>query len=200
MAAPASPSSSPSRKGLPATVLLIIGLALLWVILSGKLDFIHLGYGVLSIVLVLVLTRSLTGSRSDPKQIEVLGRIHWGKALLYPFWLLWQVIVANFQVAWLILAPSLPIDPVLVCFKTGMKSPLAKVTLGNSITLTPGTFTLRIEGDEFLVHAIHEKLATGLLDGSMQRKVAAVFGEQEHETLQVDLIRDAASFRREEGT
>jgi multicomponent Na+:H+ antiporter subunit E len=94
----------------------------------------------------------------------------------------------------------MPIDPVLVRFRTGMQSNLAKVTLGNSITLTPGTFTLWIEGDSFLVHAIHPDMASGLLDGTMQRTVAAVFGETELplERMQVEVLRDMQRFAEEE--
>ncbi len=197
MASPSTTSSA--RSGTPATLLLIVFLAVLWIVFSGKLDPIHLGYGVLSIALVVIMSRSLIGSRSDPLLNEVLARIHWGRALVYPFWLFGQIALANLAVARLVLLPSMPIDPVLLRFKTGMKSPLAKVTLGNSITLTPGTVTLRIKDDEFLVHAIHEDLAAGLIDGSMQRKVAGVFGETEHETIECELIRDAETVRREEG-
>ncbi|MFC1572592.1 Na+/H+ antiporter subunit E [Candidatus Eisenbacteria bacterium] len=195
----ASAPPGSAGKRLRATVLLIVGLALLWVISSGKLDFIHSAYGVLSILLVLLLTRTLTGSRSDPSEDEVFARIHVLNAIIYPFWLLWQITLANMQLAGFILAPKMPIDPVLLRFKTGMKSPIAKVTLGNSITLTPGTFTIRIRGDEFLVHAVHESMAAGLLDGSMQRKVAGVYRERELDPLDVEVIRDMDVFRREEG-
>ncbi len=122
-----------------------------------------------------------------------------GRALSYPFWLVWQILLANIQVAWIVINPKMKIDPVLVRFRCGMQGDLAKVVLGNSITLTPGTFTLRIRGDEFLVHAIRPDLAAGLIDGSMQRKVAAVFGEEilSSDAMQLDVLRDMDAFVEE---
>jgi len=197
-------TSSGSRGGsgrvLRAYVLLLVLLSALWLIFSGKFDPLHLSYGVISIVLVMVLCRGLVASKNDPEANEVFFRIRWARAAYYPFWLLWQIVLANLQVAWLIVDPRLPIDPVLLRFRTGMKSDLAKVALGNSITLTPGTFTLRIEGDCLLIHSIHEKLAAGLLDGSMQREVAAVFGEEELpvDQMQMEIIRDTAAWMEEQ--
>ena len=143
--------------------------------------------------------RRLIASRTDPAANEVFFRIRWGRAALYPLWLLWQIVTANLQVAWLIVHPRLPIDPVLLSFRTGMRSDLAKVTLGNSITLTPGTFTLAIEDDRYLIHSIHQKLAASLLDGTMQRQVAAVYGEEELpvEQMEIEVIRDTASYVEE---
>ena len=36
--------------------------------------------------------------------------------------------------------------------------------LANSITLTPGTITVSVEGDKFLVHCLDKELAAGLED------------------------------------
>lgn len=189
--------SGPRRRGARSTVLLILALAVLWLVFSGKYDAVHLAYGVLSVFLVLLLTRDLVVARRDPAENEAIARLNWPKLIVYPVWLVTQIIIANVQVSWIIIRPSMPIDPVLITFRTGMKSSLAKVTLGNSIILTPGTFTLRIVEDEFLVHSIHEGLAGSLLDGSMQRKVAALFGETVVEDLQVRVLRDRTAVEQE---
>jgi len=202
MSSPAPNSQSPSR---PARVrrayaFFVFFLAALWLVFSGKFDALHLTFGVISIACVSFLCRGLVTRADDPGTNEVFPHLHWGHALLYPAWLVKEIALATFQVAGLILHPRLPVDPVLLRFRTGMQSNLAKVTLGNSITLTPGTFTLLIEDDEFLVHSIHPGLARGLLDGSMQRKVAAVFGETELplEQMQVKVMRDMGRFAEEE--
>ncbi|MEX1099024.1 MAG: Na+/H+ antiporter subunit E, partial [Bacteriovoracaceae bacterium] len=52
---------------------------------------------------------------------------------------------------------------------------MAKVVLGNSMTLTPGTLTLDIEDDRFLIHALTRETAQVLIDGPMPRKVARLF-------------------------
>lgn len=46
------------------------------------------------------------------------------------------------------------------------------VLFANSITLTPGTLTVDLKGDRYLVHALSSKTAADLLEGSMSRKVA----------------------------
>jgi len=179
--------------------LLIAVLALLWMAFSGKFDLQHLSYGALSIALVLVLSRQLLTGAGTPVSAEMFQGLHMGRALRYPFWLVWQILLANIQVAWIVINPKTTIDPVLVRFRCGMQGDLAKVVLGNSITLTPGTFTLRIRGDEFLVHAIRPGLAAGLIDGSMQRKVAAVFGEEilSSGEMELDVLRDMDAFEEE---
>ena len=52
---------------------------------------------------------------------------------------------------------DLDIAPALVKVKTTCRSDLAKVTFANSITLTPGTVTVEIEGDKMLVHGLYEQ-------------------------------------------
>jgi multicomponent Na+:H+ antiporter subunit E len=47
--------------------------------------------------------------------------------------------------------------------------------LANSITLTPGTITISIEGDELLIHSISSETTEGVLDDSMERKIARIF-------------------------
>ena len=53
-------------------------------------------------------------------------------------------------------------DPVIVRFQTDLKSDAAKVALANSITLTPGTITIGLEGDELIVHALDAELIEGI--------------------------------------
>ncbi len=64
---------------------------------------------------------------------------------------------ANFDVAFRVLHPKRPINPGIVKIKTRIKSEMGKTFLANSITLTPGTFTVDIK-DEFLyIHWINVK-------------------------------------------
>jgi multicomponent Na+:H+ antiporter subunit E len=52
------------------------------------------------------------------------------------------------------LDPKLPIRPGIVRVRTKLKSPLARLILANSITLTPGTFVVDIQEDIIYVHWI----------------------------------------------
>ncbi len=87
---------------------------------------------------------------------------HYGFRLFHPRRLLlilqfsWvftiALIKANFQVAKIVLSPSLPVNPGIVKFKTSLKSDFAKMVLANTITLTPGTLTVDLVEDEFYIH------------------------------------------------
>ena len=65
-----------------------------------------------------------------------------------------EILKANLDVAYRVIHPKMPINPGIVVIKTGLKSDIAKMSLANSITLTPGTFTLGIIGDNLLIHWI----------------------------------------------
>jgi multicomponent Na+:H+ antiporter subunit E len=80
------------------------------------------------------------------------------KALLYSILFLFTFIIelikANLDVARRVVTPSLPINPGVVEVKTKLKSRIARVVLADSITLTPGTFTLEIQDDSLFIHWI----------------------------------------------
>ena len=167
----------------------------LWLFLTWTLGWQHLIVGGVVAIMVGLLFGNLFVH--EPAKVFQFRRWFW--VLIYIPRFFWEMTKANFDVAYRVLHPKMPINPGIVKVKTKLQSEMGKTFLANSITLTPGTFTLRIADDEFLVHALHESVAGGLLDGSMQRKVAAVFGESEHDPLEVHVIRDVATFRREEG-
>lgn len=64
-------------------------------------------------------------------------------------------LLANFDVAYRVLHPALPIEPGIVKVKTTLTNTTAKVALANSITLTPGTLSVEMTDDGYLyVHWI----------------------------------------------
>ncbi|NEV63693.1 Na+/H+ antiporter subunit E [Thiorhodococcus minor] len=65
-----------------------------------------------------------------------------------------NLVLANIDVARRVLSPSLPINPGIVRVKTGLTAPYQRLILANSITLTPGTVTLEMEGEDMYVHWI----------------------------------------------
>lgn len=148
----------------------------LWLVLSGKLDLFHVGSGVFATGLVLWLDRKLGPASLEEGERPL--RPHFGRHLLYFPWLAWQMLVASWQVGRVIVHPAMgeKIAPNLIRFRSAQPHVIAKVVLANSITLTPGTLTVKIEGDSFLVHALTAESARSLLEGTMQRKVAAAFG------------------------
>lgn len=62
-------------------------------------------------------------------------------------------------------------EPVLVTFQTPLKTNTARSILADSITVTPGTITVLMEGDTFTVHCLDRSLAEGLEDLPLQRRL-----------------------------
>ena len=143
-----------------------------WLIFSGHFDTFHISLGVVCAALVSFFSYDLFfPALSSSRKLLKAWRF-----LQYIPWLLYQVLLANLHVVYLVLFPD-EIRPQLIRFKTTLTSDLAKVTLGNSITLTPGTMTMDIADSEFSVHALSDKVAKDLLSGEMERRVAHVFLE-----------------------
>ena len=78
------------------------------------------------------------------------------------FVLVREIVKANYAVMKLILSSRYEIEPVIVKFKTDLKTTPARILLANSITLTPGTITVSLEGDEYVVHCLDKELAKGI--------------------------------------
>ena len=75
--------------------------------------------------------------------------------VIYLFVFIWECIKANFDVAYRVLHPKMPIKPGIVRVKLDLKSPFARAMLANSITMTPGTIAVDIVGDNMYVHWIY---------------------------------------------
>lgn len=150
-----------------------------WIVMSGKFDLFHLALGVLSSGLVALLSHDLLFAERQRYHGNRFSEIL--RFCRYSLWLFWQIVLANIHVTILALSPKAlirEIDPHIITFRTRLKTDFAKFVLANSITLTPGTVTIRVHGDLFYVHAISRKAAGDLASESvneMERRVAWVF-------------------------
>lgn len=144
---------------------------LLWQLLVGHLDWQELIAG----IVVSGAVTALFGSRF---QIFTGFRFSW-RAPLYILSYLGHFMVAlvkaNFDLAGRVLSPSLPIRPRIVEIRTGLRSPLGRLLLANTITLTPGTLTVDVEDDRLLVHWVY--CPEGMPAEAMTRAVAGRFEE-----------------------
>lgn len=86
-----------------------------------------------------------------------------------------DVLQSASHVARVVLDPRLPIRPRLVICETRLRSEAARVAFAQSLTLTPGTLTVDMDGGTFLVHCLDETSAAQLLDGSLEARIARVF-------------------------
>ena len=89
----------------------------------------------------------------------------------YAPWLIKEIIRSNLEVAKIILSPELRLQRTMVRIPANQKTELGRVIYANSITLTPGTVAVRVEGDKILVHALSFSGAAEDLSGDMDRRV-----------------------------
>lgn len=75
--------------------------------------------------------------------------------LVYLIVFIWECLKANFDVAYRVLHPKMPIKPGIIKIKLDLKSDMAKVMLANSITMTPGTLSVDLIGDTLYIHWIY---------------------------------------------
>ena len=150
-----------------------IAMFIFWILLSGEFTFILITSGVVASLITAYLSHDIFIGKADLK--TETGRVF--KFIVYIPWLLWEIILANVEIAYLVLNPKPLIDPQLVHFKNDLKTDLGIVTLAHSITLTPGTVTVEANREEFIIHAIWQKSAEGIIGGEMQRKVKKIEGE-----------------------
>jgi multicomponent Na+:H+ antiporter subunit E len=87
----------------------------------------------------------------------------------YVLLLLREIIKANMAVCHLILTRREVVEPVIVKIHTDLKTEVARVILANSITLTPGTITVSLSGQELLVHCLDKSLSQGMEDSEFVR-------------------------------
>ena len=141
-------------------------LAAFWWLLSGQTAPLLLAFGAASVLLTVWLARrmEIVDHESHPVHLS---------AGLARYWLhlLREIAVSNVEVIRAILSPRLAIEPHFLTVRTRQTTDLGKVILANSLTLTPGTVTVDVQGDELLVHALTRSGGKAVEDGQLDRLV-----------------------------
>jgi len=125
-------------------------LFVLWLLMSGIYKPLIIGFGVASVVLVMVVSRRMDAVDDDRIQIR-LKPVEFAK---YFIWLLVEIAKANWAVTKVILSPDMATRQHLFLVPHSQKTDLGQVIFANSITLTPGTISVEAEPGHFLVHAV----------------------------------------------
>lgn len=140
----------------------------LWVIFNGKWTTEIALLGVAVSGLIYAFTCAFIGL-SPRKELRYLRNA--GRGLAYLWLLLREIFKANWQVLRLIWSPRMEVEPELHTFHTKVKSDFGKAILANSITLTPGTITVHVRDDLFMVHCLDRELADGLEDSEFEQRL-----------------------------
>lgn len=123
-------------------------LMLFWILLDGSVAADVLIVGAIASGLVAFVHRDglpiVTEARFTAKAAAA--------AVGYVGYFLKELVKSNLHIAAVVLTPSLPVRPGIVKVRTRLRSRTARLLLANSITLTPGTLTVEIEGEWLWVH------------------------------------------------
>ena len=146
-------------------ILMLVVMFGVWLLWSGHYTIEHtlvLVLGIISCGFVVYMASRMECADEEGHPIHLVFQL-----LLYIPWLVWAIVKANVDVAKRILSPSLPINPCLVRIKATQKADLNRVIYANSITLTPGTVSVELVGDDILVHALTREAAEDVQSGDM---------------------------------
>ena len=140
-------------------MLLVFFLA--WVIFNGRItaEILLFGLGVSGLMLLFVckfMDYSLAKEWNFYRKLPAVCRYIW--------LLVKEIVKANLTVCRMILTRKEVMEPAIVHVHTDLKTEMARVMLANSITLTPGTITVSMTGQELLVHCLDKSLAEGMED------------------------------------
>jgi len=133
---------------LPHPALTVL-LAVVWTLLQNNVSAGMVVFGIILGIVIPIMTARWWPDR--PGQMRV------GKMLSYCLLVMWDILVANIEVAWIVLTKSnANMRPKWVVIPIELTSPEAITVLMGTITLTPGTVSadLSDEGSCILVHAL----------------------------------------------
>jgi multicomponent Na+:H+ antiporter subunit E len=150
---------------LHAAILFVLFYAF-WILLSGFFTPFLLGAGAaVSLAVVWFAHRMEVADREGhPAHLGLSALGYWP-------WLAKEILKSALDVSKVILDPRLPASPTVVRFKPRQKSAVGLVTHANSITLTPGTLSIEVGPDQFVVHGLTRESANAAIDSDMDLRV-----------------------------
>ena len=132
-----------------------------WIILNGRLTVEIVLLGLLFAAVVYGFAWKFMGLTLER---EKSFWKHFGWGIQYLAILMKEIAAANITVLKIVLSPKKKIHPVIVSFDAPLKNHILQVILADSITLTPGTITVRLYEEKFEVHCLDESMAKGIDD------------------------------------
>jgi len=149
------------------TIFLSLSLAIFWLLNSGHYTPLMLSLGVLSIALVLYIAHRMDVVDHEAQPLHITLKLP-----VYYAWLTKAIIRDNLLVVKHIWLGNKSISPTLKTIKASQQTDIGKVIYANSITLTPGTVTVKLEGDQLMIHALLRESIEELEAGEMDRRVS----------------------------
>ena len=153
---------------------LTLGIAMLavWYLWSGHNEPHLLVIGAISVLLCLWIARrmGIVDEEGAPAELGI------SPFTSYLPWLTREIVVSNIEVTKTVLSKEMDLKRNMIEIGAHQQTELGRVVLANSITLTPGTVSVKMEGDRILVHALSFEGAEEDLSGEMGRRVCRLEG------------------------
>ena len=168
----------PTTTNIPLQFLnLWLTLLLIWLIANGTLAADTVITGIVVSAIIALAFSSFA---------RVYSVIRWSPVVLY-YYLIYllvffiELVKANINVMRLVFSPRIDIRPGIVEIKTELKSPIGRLALANTITLTPGTLVVDIKGDSLFVHCINinstdQDEVTAQISGRFEKLLKVIYG------------------------
>ena len=157
-------------------IIIFVLALILWLLITFNLHPAN----VIAAIVVALLCTLLFGRYfvNDTKKFLQPARYFW--LILYIFIVFWECVKANFDVAYRVLHPKMPIKPGIVRVPLKVQSDAARMFLANSITLTPGTISVDIIGNYLYVHWINVSTTdpeeyTHKISGRFEKYIEKIF-------------------------
>ena len=132
---------------------------LIWIIFNGQFSLEIAAFGlVIAGVMYWFICKFMN---YNPRKDLILCK-RFFLLLHYIFVLIKEILKANKAVFGIIYSAKYQFEPAVVHFTTTLNSTFARVLLANSITLTPGTITVSLNDNEYVVHCLDKELAQGI--------------------------------------
>jgi len=148
-------------------VWLVLLLGIFWIVNSGHFGFLLLSFGVISIALVIWINSRMSRFSEEYQPPVIMSP----RLPFYILWLIKEIVISNIQVVRCIYQRKPDIEPTVFKVHASQKTDLYKTLYANSITMTPGTITIEVEGDEFTIHALTRSSREGVESGEMDQRV-----------------------------
>ncbi len=163
---------SASRQGRgPSLIVAVAAIFGFWLVISGSVAPADLAAG-----LVIATSLALWSARllwaGDPPALPLR---RWPAFIAYLGRLAAYVVAAATHVGRIVFDPRLSVEPRLIHHRVSLRRPLARMVFAQSVTLMPGTVTIDVQGDTFLIHCLDEHSARRILSGELERRIARVF-------------------------
>ena len=125
-------------------------LAVLWIVFSGSKDKFLIVCGIISVVFSFIICKHLKLFSTNSYIIKL-------SFFRYLYKLFRDLISSSIKMIKIIYSNKLEINPSIVEINTEKLTNQEKVLFSNLITMTPGTFVIAVEGNNFLIHVLNRK-------------------------------------------